>query len=130
MPRTQNEGLASPPDFTPHRVNVAAADPVPPYVGVVKTHGMSSDAYEDVAVQIGITGGPPSVDIECLLWSDAAGRFVQQNPVVKLTAVTGSVNWKVNTGGQRFFFHVSGTFSGASVSIYVAGMNPVMQEMA
>lgn len=125
MTRTQNEGLAPAPDFTPHRVNVVAADAVAPFTGILKTHGMVSEGCESVAAQATITGATTSVTLEILLWSDRDGKFVHQEPAQTFGALTASRVVKFTPGGQRFFIHISGTIDAAGrVDVACAALAP------
>lgn len=122
-----NSGLCHAPDWTPHRINVTAADSVP----TNKTAGMASDPYEDVFAAVKIANGSPSINIDVLLWSDLTQSFLAQQPAVTFSALTASKMLKFNTGGNRFFLQVTGTFTGGvRVDISCAGANPVAVQSA
>ena len=127
-----NSGLQHAPDWTPHRLAVKAADPaLPGAAGILKSHGMASEPYEDILADVKLTGGSPSIDIELLLWSELSQKFVPFSTAVKVTALTDSKMIKFNVGGARFYLHVSGTFTGGvQVDINCAGINPVMVQSA
>lgn len=126
-----NSGLRHAPDWTPHRLRVQANDPAVPSAAIVKAHGMAAEPYEDVFADVKITGGAvPSVDIELLIWSEQSQRFLPFSTAVKVTALLSSKIIKFNTGGARFFLHVSGTLDGAQVDIHCAGLNPVQLQSA
>lgn len=123
-----NSGLCHAPDFTPHRRKVTAADAAAP---TNKTAGCDSTPYEDVFADVKIANGSPSIDIEVLLWSELSQAFVAQSPAVQFTAMTASKMVKFNTGGNRFYLMVTGTFTGGvRVDINCAGANPVMVQSA
>src|SRR5438105_2674798 len=94
-----NSGLCHAPDWTPHRINVTAADAVP----TNKKLGMVSVPYEDVFADVKIAGGSPNINIEVLLWSDLSQAFLSQQPAVTFTGLTASKMLKFNAGGNRFF---------------------------
>jgi len=129
--QTINSGLGHAPDFTPHRYKVVAADAAFPNSTVLKAHGMASDPYEDVFAQVQILGGSAvSVNVDILLWSDLDQQFLPQMPAVTFTAIAASKVLKFNTGGQRFFMNLSGTFGGCTVNASCAGANPVLGQNA
>jgi hypothetical protein len=120
-----NSGLAYAPDWTPHRINVTAAD------GATDTDesmadGMVSQPFEDAYADVYVEGGSGvSLTVEVMFWSELAGAFVSQNPVVNFTGISGSEMLSFHTGCNRFKLNVTGTFGGATVSISCAGHNPV-----
>jgi hypothetical protein len=119
MARSINEGLASAPLFTPHRVKVVAADAAPPNAAHKFAHGLDSKGFDEVVASIKLDG--INVTVEVLLWSDLAEAFINQEPAVTTTAITASRQWRFKTGGQRFFLHCTGTFT--RVDIDVAGVS-------
>lgn len=131
MAMGQNGGLPFAPDFNTHRLNVTVADAAPPSAAVLKPQGMSSQPFEDVYAQVQIVGGAGvSITLEVLFWSDLDQRFISQSPQIQFTAIAASRQIKFNTGGQRFFLNLTGTFGGCTVNINCAGCNPVQVQQA
>lgn len=126
MARSINEGLASAPLFTPHRVNVTAADAAPPSANHKFAHGIDSKGFDEVVASIKLAG--TNVTVEVLLWSELEERFIKQEPVAATTAITASRQWRFKTGGQRFFLHCTGTFT--RVDIDVAGVTEPNEAVA
>lgn len=126
-----NSGLRHAPDWTQHRLAVAAADTAFPTSTIKKAHGMAADPFEDIIADVKITGGSPSIDVELLIWSELSQQFLPFSTAVKVTGLAASKMIKFNVGGARFFLHVTGTFTGGViVDINCAGMNPVMVQSA
>lgn len=122
-----NSGLGHAPDFTPHRVNVAAADGAAP---TNQAAGMVSAPFEDVWGAVNINGTTSGVTIEVLYWSVRDGKFLQQS-TPQTFALTASKMIKFSPGGQRFFLMITGSFTGVTgINIDCAGANPVIVESA
>lgn len=121
MPRTQNEGLAEVPTFTPHRANVVANDAAPPSATIKYGHGLDSTGYVDIVAQAKLSGTITTATIEPLYWSDLDGAYVKPEATEAVT-VTASRSIIFRTRGRRFFLHVSALAGAAPrVDIDVAG---------
>lgn len=114
------QSLSHAPEYVTHREGVTAPDAAPSLLTDQK-QGINSAAYLSALVQVIPTGGAnPSVQI--LTWSDAAGKFIVQNPDLVRTGAGADVpyEFQFECRSRRFFVRVTAIAAG-SCDVYVAG---------
>jgi len=114
MSRNVNEGICLSPVFTPHRVAAIASDADTPYAGITSSQGMDTKGYDDLAIQIAITG-TGSLTASVLVWSDRLSAFIPASPAATFT-LTASAQIKFASLGQRIFVRLSSPDFGTTLT--------------
>lgn len=109
------------PEYAIHRENVVAVDTI---ANVAKGDGINCANYKYAHVQVIpklASGANPTVAV--YWWSEAAGKFAQENPALTKAGVGANAPYEftVECRGRRMFIAVSVMASGSVDSILVSG---------
>lgn len=111
------------PIFTKHREGLAAVDAAS-YSPTSVSAGMNMHGFEKAIIHVVPTADDPVANIEVLVWSEAAGKFIPF-ATAKTASSPGAGKdyaYEAVVEGQIIFVRVTGTVTGADrVDILVAG---------
>lgn len=112
------------PDLTRIREGVASADLALP---TAKTAGLNLAEFDEIVVQVGLTGAATGCVVEACFWEDgagAAGAFVREATTQKLTvaAAPGSRKTMRVAHHGSVFFEITGIVGVGAVNVAIGGV--------
>lgn len=113
---------ATAPVFTLHREGIAAVDAADASPTKASS-GMNMAGYEKAIIHVVPKTGSPTANIEVLVWSESAGKFVPfaTAKTADMPAADTAYTFECVVEGQIIWVRVTGTISSATVDVLIAG---------